>query len=52
MGLFSFFFGGMGRGKSVKVYGKGARRTFATYPKRPNPNSRRSTGNTSRYKRF
>lgn len=52
MGFFSFFFGGKSGGKSGKVYGKGARRTFAPYPKRPSPSSNRTTGNTSRYKRF
>lgn len=52
MGLFSFFFGRKSSGRSLAVYGKNAKRTFAPYPKRPNPNSNRSLGNTSRYKRF
>ncbi len=52
MGLFSLFSGRKSSGRSAKVYGKNAKRTFAPYPKRPNPNSNRSLGNTSRYKRF
>ena len=50
MGIFSFF--SSNRSKGNKVYGKNAKRTFAPHQKRPNPNSNRSTGNTSRYKRF
>lgn len=53
MGLFSFLFGGSGgKSKSGRVFGSGAKRSFAPYPKAKNPFSRRSTGNTSRYKRF
>ena len=31
---------------------KGPKRTFGTFPKRANPLSKRSLGNTSRYRRF
>lgn len=51
MGIFGRIFGGSGN-KSKPVYGRNAKRKFAPYPKRPNPNSNRSTGNTSRYRRF
>ena len=51
MGIFSLF-SGKSSSKGSKVYGKNAKRTYATSPKRANPNSKRSTGNTSRYKRF
>lgn len=56
-GLFSvltLFSGGRSSSgsSSRKVYGKGSKRTYATKPKSKNPNSKRSTGNTSRYKRF
>jgi hypothetical protein len=47
MGTFRLFSGNGG-----KVYGKNAKRKFAPHQKRPNPNSNRSTGNTSRFKRF
>lgn len=50
MGLFNLFSGRSSKSKTV--YGKNAGRTFAPHQKRPNPNSNRSRGNTSRYKRF
>jgi hypothetical protein len=54
MGIFSYLFRSIFKnsGSSVRFVGRNARRTFAPYPKRANPQSNRSTGNTSRYKRF
>jgi hypothetical protein len=50
MGIFNLFSGRSGKSKTV--YGKNAGRTFAPYQRRPNPDSNRSRGNTSRFKRF
>jgi hypothetical protein len=42
-----------GSGRSVtRAAGNSAYRTYAKFPKRANPLSRRSLGNTSRYRRF
>jgi hypothetical protein len=54
MGILSFLFSlsrPAARGV-VRATVKGPKRTFATYPKRANPFSKRSLGNTSRYRRF
>jgi hypothetical protein len=54
MGLFSSLFrsSGSGKTKTTPVYGKNANRTYAPRQKQKDPNSNRSTDNTSRYKRF
>ena len=49
MGLFRSLFSGLS--KAAKSAPK-PKRPFAHFPKRPNPLSNRSLGNTSRYKRF
>lgn len=51
MGIFNIITGRRNSGRT-RVYGKNANRTFAPYQKRPDPNSNRSLGKTSRYKRF
>lgn len=53
MGVLSFFFKLIsGMSTSSSVYGRSVKRTFAPFPKRKSPTSRRTTGNTSRYRRF
>jgi hypothetical protein len=49
--LLSSLFRGSGR-SVTRAAGKSASRTFAKFPKRANPLSKRSLGNTSRYRRF
>jgi hypothetical protein len=53
MGILGFIFKLLsGTSTSSPRYGKNAKRTFAPFPKRKSPSSRRTTGNTSRYRRF
>lgn len=52
MGFFSSLFGSWGSSKSKSVYGGNAKRTFAPIQNRNDPNSNKSTENTSRFKRF
>jgi hypothetical protein len=53
MGILSFLFGtGRSTSSGSRKAGGGGRRPFARPQKRPNPNSKRSLGNTSRYRRF